>query len=128
MADDFTIEIDTAALHRYLNDPNGDLARWLGRMALRIESQAKTNASGLFHGYWPGHGYGRPSNPGSGEGPGVRTGRLRNSITWRFDDEGGELSAVIGTNVEYAGYLELGTRYMPGGYPFLRPALHVARL
>lgn len=49
----------------------------------------------------------------------VDTGRLRNSIT-HIVDEGGKC-AVIGTNVEYAPYVELGTtRQRP--QPYLKPA------
>lgn len=44
----------------------------------------------------------------------VDTGNLRNSITHRVDDN----SVYIGTNVEYAPYVELGTgKYYPGGRP-----------
>ena len=49
----------------------------------------------------------------------VDTGRLRNSIT-HIVDEGGKC-AVIGTNVEYAPYVELGTRHQEK-QPFLKPA------
>ena len=48
----------------------------------------------------------------------VDTGRLRNSITHQQLDEDTE---VIGTNVEYAPYQELGTSKM-AAHPFLRPA------
>lgn len=48
----------------------------------------------------------------------VDTGRLRNSITHQQMDENTE---VIGTNVEYAPYVELGTRKMTAR-PYLRPA------
>lgn len=48
----------------------------------------------------------------------VDTGNLRNSITHEQLDEDTE---VIGTNVEYAPYQELGTSKMPA-HPFLRPA------
>lgn len=47
----------------------------------------------------------------------VDTGRLRGSISHAHDDE----AAYIGTNVEYAPYVELGTYKMPGR-PFLRNA------
>lgn len=47
------------------------------------------------------------------------TGRLRNSITYAVD--GGEEAVYIGTNVEYAPYVELGNhRHDP--QPFLVPA------
>ena len=53
----------------------------------------------------------------------VDTGRLRNSITHQQYDENTE---VIGTNVEYAPYVELGHHTTGGtfvaGKPFLRPA------
>lgn len=48
----------------------------------------------------------------------VDTGRLRNSITHQQYSEDTE---VIGTNVEYAPYVELGTHKM-AARPFLRPA------
>ena len=40
----------------------------------------------------------------------VDTGRLRNSISHATDEE----AAYIGTNVEYAPYVELGARGRPG--------------
>lgn len=48
----------------------------------------------------------------------VRTGRLRNSISHARDDT----AAYIGTNVEYAPYIELGTSRMKAR-PYLRPAI-----
>ena len=55
----------------------------------------------------------------------VRTGNLRNSIAHAVDDA--EKSAVIGTNVEYAPFVELGTRKQ-SPKPYLRPAMeeHIA--
>ena len=47
----------------------------------------------------------------------VFSGNLRNSITHTQDGEW----AYIGTNVEYAPYVELGTRKM-AARPYLRPA------
>lgn len=49
----------------------------------------------------------------------VDTGRLRSSITHLVD--AGENAVFIGTNVEYAPYVELGTVNM-GPRPFLVPA------
>lgn len=48
----------------------------------------------------------------------VDTGRLRNSITHQQYDEHTE---VVGTNVEYAPYVELGT-HRQAAKPYLRPA------
>lgn len=48
----------------------------------------------------------------------VDTGRLRNSITHAME---GSEAVVIGTNVEYGPYVELGTSRQKA-QPFLRPA------
>lgn len=48
----------------------------------------------------------------------VDTGLLRNSIQ---TDVEGSLKATVGTNIEYAGYQEFGTRHQKGK-PFLTPA------
>lgn len=49
----------------------------------------------------------------------VDTGRLRNSITNQIDLQ--ENAVYIGTNVEYAPYVELGTSRM-SPHPYLKPA------
>lgn len=49
----------------------------------------------------------------------VDTGRLRNSITNAVDVQ--EKAVYIGTNVEHAPYVELGTRRQDP-HPYLRPA------
>lgn len=49
----------------------------------------------------------------------VRTGRLMNSISWAVDEDTGDV--YIGSNVEYAPYVELGTSKM-AARPFLKPA------
>ena len=48
----------------------------------------------------------------------VDTGRLRASISHDHDDT----TMIVGTNVEYAPYVELGTRNM-SAQPYLRPAI-----
>ena len=48
----------------------------------------------------------------------VDTGRLRNSISHTTDDE----AAYIGTNVEYAPYVELGARGRQGKHMLQRAA------
>lgn len=50
--------------------------------------------------------------------PNVDTGRLVNSITHEVDYD----TAVIGTDVEYAPYVELGTS-ISMAYPYLEPAV-----
>lgn len=46
----------------------------------------------------------------------VKTGNLRNSVTFKVDPS--EKNVYIGTNVEYAPYVELGTgENYPGGRP-----------
>lgn len=48
----------------------------------------------------------------------VDTGRLRNSITHTNDKN----TAYVGTNVEYAPYVEMGT-VNTGAQPYLKPAV-----
>ena len=49
----------------------------------------------------------------------VDTGRLKNSITTEVFNNG--YTVTVGTNIQYAPFVEYGTRYW-GGKPFLRPA------
>lgn len=58
-------------------------------------------------------GYAKPLCP-------VVTGNLRNSITHLVQAE--ELAAYIGSNVEYAGYVELGT-IKRKAKPYLKPSV-----
>lgn len=51
----------------------------------------------------------------------VDTGRLRNSITHEVVPS--EKAVYIGTNVEYAPFVELGTSRQKA-HPYLRPAAH----
>lgn len=68
----------------------GPVAIELARRALNVESQAKANASGA-------------------PGPNVQSGRLRASIRSTIEKDGAGLVAKVGTNVEYARYVEEGT-------------------
>lgn len=77
--------------------------------ALQGAKQAKSQALEIIGGM--AESYAKAACP-------VDTGRLRNSITHQQYSEDTE---VIGTNVEYAPYVELGTSKM-GAKPFLRPA------
>lgn len=85
----------------------GPVGRKLFRDGLRVESQAKANASG------------RP-------GPNVDTGRLRSSISTSLEQRGDRLVCIVGAYTEYAAFVELGTDRAPA-YPYLRPALSVLR-
>ena len=61
-----------------------------------------------------------------GEPPHRRSGQLRRSITSEL--QRGRIPVLrVGSNLKYAKWLELGTERMPGGRPFLRPALMRAR-
>jgi HK97 gp10 family phage protein len=53
----------------------------------------------------------------------VDTGHLRESIGHTVTGEGFESTLTVEASADYAGYVELGTRYM-APQPFLRPALY----
>lgn len=56
----------------------------------------------------------------------VDTGNLRRSITHELGASGLNQYVRIGTNVEYAVFQELGTRFHPA-HPFLRPAFEAIK-
>lgn len=95
MAED--VRIDRAALGQLLASPTGAVAKDLERRALSIEGAAKRLCP-------------------------VDTGRLRSSITHALGVDVQGLKADIGSDVEYAVYVELGTS-RAAAQPFLRPAL-----
>jgi HK97 gp10 family phage protein len=61
-----------------------------------------------------------------GEPPAVLTGRLRDSITHEIEEQLWDIIGRVGTNVEYARYLELGTKKM-APRPYLRRAIEENR-
>lgn len=91
------LRLDQAALDLLLEGPSSDVARHLSEVAVRVERRAKRLCP-------------------------VDTGRLRSSITHALFVEDGDLTAHVGTDVEYAAYVELGTSRM-SAQPYLRPAL-----
>lgn len=97
-----------AELRELLEGPNGPVASDLLRRGLLVVAAAKDNATGR------------------NGGPNVRSGRLRSSISAALGTDGSGVYCDVGSNVEYAGYVELGTRYMRAR-PYLRPALLAAR-
>lgn len=102
---------NAAAYHELIKGP---ILRDLVRRAIRVETQAKLIASNES-----------PSAPG--QGPGVVSGLLRASITWRPGVDAQSPYVDVGSAVEYAPYVELGTSRM-AARPFLRPALDAARV
>lgn len=54
----------------------------------------------------------------------VDTGNLRNSIRTTFENDG--MTGVVSTNVEYAIYVEYGTRFM-SAHPYFTPAAEQVR-
>lgn len=114
------IKFDEAALAELFKSPDGPVGKTLTRIAIKVERRAKQLAS------TPGRGrvYGRRKHRASapGQGPAVDTGRLRSSISHEVGKVGTTIVARVGTDVEYAKYLELGTSKM-APRPFLRPAL-----
>ena len=80
------------------------------RSGFLLERQIKENLTGPSHTKFPGN-----PNPF----PGVVSGKLRSSITTKFED--GELTVIVGPNVEYARIHELGGGKIPKR-AFLKPA------
>lgn len=94
---------------------NTNLGKAIKSACLIVEREAKVSMS--------------PNGPSSpGEPPAVDTGRLRASITHRLEGGGRDTrtKGYVGTNVEYAPYLEFGTSRM-AARPFLTPALEKHR-
>lgn len=106
------------ALHRMFMDPNGGIARDMGRRAIWVRNEAVKNATGRQ--------VVGATNP-EGRGPRVDTNNLRSSIAFGLRHDGRSVFARVGTNVIYGYYLETGLRNGVT-YPFLKPALPAARL
>lgn len=96
MADVYVV-FDPHALAELFESPNGPTGKFLAKAVISVERSAKRLCP-------------------------VDTGRLRSSITHELGHQGTVLVGRVGTNVEYAPYVELGTRRMRA-QPFLRPAL-----
>lgn len=93
--------LNTVAIEKLLNSPEGPTGQMLLRKAVQVERSAKHLVA-------------------------VDTGRLRASITHALSRDARGLVAYIGSNVHYAIFQELGTRYMRA-HPYLRPALRSIR-
>lgn len=97
MPGDARVIIDHASLDALFSSADGPVGRELARRAIKVEAAAKRICP-------------------------VDTGRLRASITHRLEHDAEGLLAIIGTDVEYAAYVEFGTSHMRA-QPYLRPAL-----
>jgi HK97 gp10 family phage protein len=77
----------------------------------------------------PGSGrqYGNHRASAPGQPPAVDTGRLRSSYAFQVGRDGRGPYVDVGTNVEYAKYLEFGTSLM-AARPHLRPAIELLRV
>lgn len=95
------VQVDQAALRELFESPSGEVAKDLQRRALQVDRAAKRLCP-------------------------VDTGRLRSSITNELGADAEGLLATVGTNVEYAPHIELGTSKM-AAQPFLLPALEAAQ-
>lgn len=91
------VRLDDKAIDRLFAAPEGPVGKALVRATVRIEGNAKRLCP-------------------------VDTGRLRASISHALDRDGRGLVGVVGTDVDYAPFVELGTSRAPA-QPFLRPAL-----
>lgn len=108
-----------SALRELLQGRTGPVAQDLARRAERVVAQAKQNATGMPHGYYKGILY--PSAPRSGQGPGVRSGIGRASITYVIGIDSLGVYADVGSNQSYMAILEVS-----GLYPWLVRALPAA--
>lgn len=97
---DATVKLDHGAIERLFASESGPVGKALARAAVKVESAAIRLCP-------------------------VDTGRLRSSISHELAQDGKGLLALVGTNVEYAIYVELGTRFSRA-QPYLRPALKAA--
>lgn len=96
-ADGVRVVLDKAGLKELLEGSSGHVAAELLRTVTRVGTAAKRLAP-------------------------VDTGRLRSSITHSIERERDGLVGIVGTDVDYAAFVELGTS-RAAAKPFLRPAL-----
>lgn len=92
------VTMNEAQLAEFFTSPTGPVARTLLRLGAQVENRAKHYCA-------------------------VDTGRLRASITSVLVTHEGHLECWVGTDVEYAIYVEFGTRFM-AARSYLRRALH----
>lgn len=137
-----SVELNDANIEEFFRDRNGPIGRIMEQKAYAVENAAKAllliPGSGRYYG--PGvltfrrNGkiYSNYSTGGRGSGhvasapgepPASDTGALLNSLYHSILVEE-TVFARVGSDKQYAIWLELGTRYM-APRPFLRPALDI---
>lgn len=94
---DITFRVNMEEFNQFAHGETREVAAFLERIGAKVERRAK---------------YLCP----------VDTGRLRSSITHGLFVADGTFEERIGTDVEYAAFVELGTSRM-SAQPYLRPAL-----
>jgi hypothetical protein len=103
----FTLKLDAAAIRKLTEDVGQPVGLMMHRIGVKFVSRARYYASG---------------NDG---GPNVDTGTFRSSLDYDVGRDEQGLYVDCGSNVEYAPFLELGTRYM-AARPSIRPAAREA--
>jgi HK97 gp10 family phage protein len=91
------VTVNQGALHSLLSSPTGPVSRAMLRKGILVSNAAKVLCP-------------------------VDTGRLRSSIGVRQTFSPTGATTIVGTVVEYGGYIEYGTSRMRA-QPYLRPAL-----
>lgn len=110
---EFSLEISVDNTDEILGELDDAINRALEAIGMQVENLAKLELE-------------KPKEHASAPNgkkivrPNVDTGRLVNSITHQVSPD--EEAVYVGTNVEYAAYVELGTQ-KTRAYPYLKPAV-----
>lgn len=116
------IEFD---IEGYMKELKGDMGKNIEKacihLAKRIKQKLSSGSPGERHVTKSGVYYTRKDEPSEpGQPPKLLTGQLRQSIAYEVDKPA--LTGVVGTNLKYGAYLELGTSKM-AARPYLRSTL-----
>lgn len=111
-----------AELERLFTSPAGPVAKDLKRRGIKVHRRVVQS----LHQAGTGRQYGRHTASAPGQPPATDTGRLAASIREDLHVDSRGLVEVIGTDVDYALPLEVGTRDI-APRPFLRPGLKAAK-
>src|SRR5690625_4839803 len=117
-------------LNKTLSELSGKYEQEAGRLVNRAAQNVRNNAISLIRTPSMGHTDGQytpfyktHTASAPGDAANIDTGRLVNSLTVT---RSGSTSAEVLANVEYAAYLEVGTRHM-AARPFMTPAVEQER-